>query len=68
MKPCKCCEERHQHIYHASCPACKARELARTIKPHRLAAYQRAAARGEDVEALKARVLAEWKLDQEKAA
>jgi hypothetical protein len=68
MKPCKCCEQRHQHIYQMGCLSCEARMLARTVKPHRLAAYQRAAQRGEDVEALKARVLAEWKLDQEKAA
>ncbi|WP_137010133.1 hypothetical protein [Aquitalea aquatilis] len=62
---CDCCAQRHKYIYQMGCPACEARLLARTVKPHRLAAYQRAAQRGQDVEALKASVLAEWKLDQE---
>ncbi|MBA4707530.1 hypothetical protein [Aquitalea aquatica] len=64
MKPCDSCAQRHKHIYQMGCLACEARMLARMIKPQRLAAYHRAAERGQDVEALKARVLAEWKLDQ----
>lgn len=65
MKPCDCCANRAANVYQMGCPACEARMLARTIKPQRLAAYHRAAQRGQDVEALKALVKAEWALDQE---
>ncbi|OVE46706.1 hypothetical protein [Chromobacterium violaceum] len=65
MKACDCCAQRHKHIYQLGCETCEARMLARTLKPHRLAAYRRAADRGQDLEALKARVMSEWKLDQE---
>lgn len=65
MKPCNCCAQRERHVYIFSCQCCEARHIARLIKPARLDAYRRAAARGEDVEALKARVKAEWDLDQQ---
>ena len=64
MKPCKCCEQRHQHIYQMGCPSCEARHLARMTREYRQQSYRIAQAKGVDLEALKARVKAEWEMDQ----
>lgn len=60
---CEGCAQRERGLYIAGCETCQARHLARLMKRDRQAAYQRAGERGEDVEALKARVKVEWELD-----
>ena len=64
MKPCTCCAKREEHVYQMGCPSCEARHISRMIKPHRQRAYMTAMTAGQDVQALKARVKAEWDLDQ----
>ena len=61
---CEGCAHRERGLYVKGCETCEARLLARLMKRDRLAAYQRAADRGEDVEALKQRVKVEWELDR----
>lgn len=61
---CEGCAQRRKGLYVKGCETCEARLLARLMKRERLAAYQRAQERGEDAEALKQRVQAEWDKDQ----
>lgn len=61
---CEGCAQRSKGLYIKGCECCEARLLARLFKRDRQTAYAKALARGEDVEALKRRVLAEWEKDQ----